>query len=72
MSKMREIKNLNGSNCTIWKRKLGDLLYVKDLVNLEDGGGRLLGMEEKIWKTLDKKCLGIIHKYVDDSIFHHV
>ncbi|KAL5721300.1 hypothetical protein ACHQM5_004959 [Ranunculus cassubicifolius] len=69
----REIEDLVGSNYAIWKKKMEDLLYEKDLAPPIEGDGKMPdGAKESDWKKMDRKCLAKIRKYVDISIFEHV
>ena len=65
--------SLNGSNWTIWKAKMEDLVYCKDLYVLILGvSAKTKDMSDDDWKKLDRKAAGFIRQWLDDSVFHHV
>ena len=65
--------SLNGSNWTIWKAKMEDLLYCKDLYALILGiSAKTKDMSDDDWKKVDRKAVGFIRQWLDDSVFHHV
>jgi len=62
---------MNGKNWNIWKPRMEDLLFSKDLYT------PLLGrpattLDDVAWKMLDRKTVGFIRQWLDDSVFHHV
>lgn len=64
---------LNSSNYSIWKPKMLDILYCKDLYEPVEGDGtKPTETEEKDWKIINRKAVGLIRSWVDISQFHHV
>ena len=52
---------LNNTNWLIWKPKMEDILYCKDLFEpVEGDSGKPAEMSEKDWIKLNKKCIGTI------------
>lgn len=50
-----------------------NLFNVKDLASpIEDEGKKSTSTHDKEWKTLEWTCLGLIQKYDDDLMFHHI
>ncbi|KAJ8476439.1 hypothetical protein OPV22_020166 [Ensete ventricosum] len=65
--------SLNGNNWMIWKPRKEDLLYCKDLYgHLQGDSAKLTSMTDNEWKRLDRKTVGFIRQWLDDSVFHHV
>ena len=65
--------NLNESNWMIWKSKMEDLLYCKDLfAPVERDSAKPKTTSEDDWKKLNQKAVGYIRQWLDDSVFHHV
>lgn len=53
---------LNGRNYVIWKAKMEDMLFYKDL-NSPIKGGKLEKMSDDNWKKLNRKTIGVIRHY---------
>ena len=50
-----------------------DLLYCKDLYGpLQGDSAKPTTMTDDEWKRLDRKTIGFIRQWLDDSVFHHV
>ncbi|MGV7994802.1 hypothetical protein PJP12_29450, partial [Mycobacterium kansasii] len=65
--------SLNGSNWTLWKAKMEDLLYCKDPYSPILGiSAKSKDMSDDDWKKMDRKAVGFIRQWLDDSVFHHV
>ena len=63
---------LNGSNYSIWKPSMLDLLYCKDLfLPLLGDESKPKEMSEGEWKILHRKTVGYIRRFLDHNIFHH-
>lgn len=63
---------LSASNYSIWKPKMEDILYCKDLYDLILGDeAKPSTMSEGDWKKLDMKTICTIRQWIDDSIFLH-
>ncbi|KAL6211098.1 hypothetical protein ACLB2K_016326 [Fragaria x ananassa] len=63
--------SFNGRNYTIWKAKMEDLLYCKDLSSPIEGN-KPNAMSDEEWKKLNRKCIGVIRQWLDDNVFHHI
>lgn len=63
--------SLNGNNWQIWKAKMEDLLYSKDLYDPIDGK-KPEDMSEDDWKKENQKVVACIRQWLDDVVFHHV
>ena len=63
---------LKGSNYSIWKPSMLDLLYCKDLyLPLEGDSAKPEKMSEEEWKILHRKTVRYIRRFLEHSIFHH-
>ena len=50
-----------------------DILYCKDLHEpIEGVEAKLEGTSDANWKKMNRKAIGHIREWVDDSVFHHV
>ncbi|GKV11932.1 hypothetical protein SLEP1_g23145 [Rubroshorea leprosula] len=64
---------LNTSNCSLWKTLIEDKLFCKDLYDpIEHKGIKPAKINDADWKKIDRKACGIICKWVDMSVIHHV
>ncbi|KAA8519832.1 hypothetical protein F0562_014078 [Nyssa sinensis] len=64
---------LNNMNWLIWKPKLEDILYCKDLYEpIERDTAKPKDMDDEKWKRLNRKTIGNIRQWLDDSVFSHV
>ena len=64
---------LTASNYSIWKTRMKDILYSKELFEpIEYRGYKLVTTTEDEWKKLNRKTIGHIRQWVDHSVFHHV
>ena len=63
---------LNASNFSIWKPRMEDMLYCKDLFDPIDGDEAQGDKEDKDWERMNRKTVGFIRQWIDDSVFHHV
>ena len=64
---------LNSSNYSIWKPRIEDLLFVRDLYDPIEGDDRRPdGKTDEEWSKLNRKAMAVIRQLVEDSIFHHV
>ena len=72
-SNVSRMISLNGNNWMIWKPRMEDLLYCKDLYGpLQGDSAKPTTMIDDEWKRLDRKTIGFIRQWLDDSVFHHV
>lgn len=64
---------LKASNQPTWKIKMEDLLYCNDFYEAVEGDKSKSGdMKDDNWKKLNKKCMGLIQRWVDELVFHHI
>ena len=64
---------LTSSNYSIWKPRMKDILYCKDLYAPIDGdNSKPKDMSEAEWKIMHRKTVALIRQWVDQSVFHHV
>ena len=64
---------LTSSNYSIWKPRMEDILYCKDLYTSIDGDkSKPKDMSEAEWKIMHRKTVALIRQWVDQSVFHHV
>ena len=64
---------LISSNYSIWKPRMEDILYCKDLYAPIDGNkSKPKDMSEAEWKIMHRKTVALIRQWVDQSVFHHV
>ena len=50
-----------------------DILYCKDLYDLIEGdSAKPEDKTEKEWEIMNRKTIGMIRQWLDDSVFHHV
>ncbi|MGV8048355.1 hypothetical protein PJP07_29550, partial [Mycobacterium kansasii] len=65
--------SLNGSNWTIWKANMEDLLYCKDLYSPILGiSAKSKDMSDDDWKKMNREAVRFIRQWLDDFVFHHV
>ena len=64
---------LTASNYSIWNTRMEDILYCKELFeSIECRSYKLVIATEDEWKKLNRKIIGKIRQWVDQSVFHHV
>ncbi|KAM1052978.1 hypothetical protein ACFX2C_000527 [Malus domestica] len=64
---------LTNSNWVTWKPRMKDILYCKDLHEpIEGDAAKPESMSDAEWKKMNRKVIGTIRQWVDDSVFHHV
>ena len=57
----------------IWKPRMKDLLYCKDLYGPMQGDSvKHTTMTDDEWKRLDRKTVGFIWQWLDDSVVHYI
>ncbi|KAK8921663.1 hypothetical protein KSP39_PZI019972 [Platanthera zijinensis] len=71
MEQNTRMVSMNGKNWSIWKPRMEDLLYCKDLHAPLTGRPASVKDDEE-WKKMDRKAVGFIRQWLDDSVFHHV
>jgi hypothetical protein len=64
---------LTASNYSIWKTMMEDVLHCKDLFDpIELEGVKLVSTTNEDWNKMNRKAVGYIRQWVDQSVFHHV
>jgi hypothetical protein len=64
---------LIASNYSIWKTRMKDILYCKELFEpIELNGIKPDAKTDDEWNKLNRKAVGHIKQWVDQSVFHHV
>lgn len=61
--------NLTSSNYQTWKTRME---HMKDLHEPILNANRPSGKDEAAWKLLNRKVVGLIQKFTNQSVFHHV
>jgi hypothetical protein len=74
---MEELSNsmvkLTASNYSIWKTRMKDILYCKELFEpIELNVIKPDAKTDDEWKKLNRKAVGHIRQWVNQSVFHHV
>ena len=50
-----------------------DILYCKDLYDpIEGNSAKPEDKTDKEWKRMNRKMIGMVKQWLDDSVFHHV
>jgi len=64
---------LKSGNYSIWKSKMEDLLYGKDLFSpVKLGNDKPESTTKEAWEKEHRKALGLIRQWVDISLYSHV
>nr|KYP32380.1 hypothetical protein KK1_046963 [Cajanus cajan] len=64
---------LDSTNYSIWKSRMENLLFCRDLYDpIEASGTKPADKSEEDWKKANKKTIGMIRKWIDQRIYHHV
>jgi hypothetical protein len=64
---------LNGSNWPLWKGKMLDILYYKDMyAPIECDTAKPKETSDVEWKKLNLQVVGLIRQWVDDKVYHHI
>lgn len=63
---------LNGSNYHLWKRKMEDLLYVKDYYLPVFSTEKPASKTDNEWTIAHKQVCGYIRQWVDDNVLNHI
>jgi transposase InsO family protein len=64
---------LTASNYSIWKTRMEDVLYCKDLFDpIEMEGVKPISTTNEDWNKMNRKAVGYIRQWIDQSVFHHV
>lgn len=63
---------LTSSNYSMWKSRMEDILYCKDLYKPIEEENKPENKTEDAWKLDNRKAVGLIRQHIDQSIFQHV
>ncbi|KAL4561013.1 hypothetical protein LXL04_033173 [Taraxacum kok-saghyz] len=64
---------LTPTNYNMWKPRMEDLLYLKELAEpLEKKGVKPDTKTDDVWMRINKKTVAQIRQWIDYSVFHHV
>ncbi|CAL8169104.1 unnamed protein product [Prunus armeniaca] len=64
---------LTTSNYSIWKPRMEDILYCKDLYEpFQLLGQKPAEKSDDAWSIMNRKAVRQIRQWVDQSVFHHV
>lgn len=65
--------SLNGSNWQLWKRRMVDLLYCNDMhAPILGESSKPETMSKQDWDLLNRKVVGHIRLWVDDSLYNYI
>lgn len=65
--------SLTASNYPMWKSRIKDLLYSKDLFDpVELKGVKPAAKSDADWKKMNMKTISLIRRWIDNSEYHHV
>ncbi|GFZ21458.1 hypothetical protein Acr_29g0006200 [Actinidia rufa] len=60
-------------NYAIWKPKMEDILFCKDLHDpLENKGEKPLETKDEEWRKMNRKTIGLIRQCIGHEVFYHV
>ncbi|KAF7143342.1 hypothetical protein RHSIM_Rhsim05G0201800 [Rhododendron simsii] len=64
---------LTSAHYSIWKPRIEDVLYTKDLyLPIYGDTKKPQGTSDEDWKVTNRKAVALIRTWVDQSVFHHV
>ncbi|GFS40774.1 hypothetical protein Acr_00g0070470 [Actinidia rufa] len=64
---------LSATNYAIWKSRMEDILFCKDLHDpLENKGEKPIATKDEEWRKMNKKMIGLIRQCIGYEVFHHV
>ena len=64
---------LKSQNYGIWKSRMKDLLYMKDLHEpIKGKEAWCADLDDKKWAQLNQNIVGTIRSCIDQSVYHHV
>ena len=64
---------LSATNYAIWKPRMEDILFCKDLHDpLENKGEKPLATKDEEWRKMNRKTIGLIRQCIGHEVFHHV
>ncbi|GFZ00919.1 hypothetical protein Acr_14g0005540 [Actinidia rufa] len=64
---------LSAINYAIWKPRMEDILFCKDLHDpLENKGEKPEAKKDEEWRKMNRKTIGLIRQCIGHEVFHHV
>ena len=64
---------LSATNYAIWKPRMEDILFCKDLHDpLENKGEKPIATRDEEWRKMNRKTIGLIRQCIGHEVFHHV
>ncbi|GFY86925.1 hypothetical protein Acr_05g0005640 [Actinidia rufa] len=64
---------LSATNYAIWKPRMEDILFCKDLHDpLENKGEKPEATKDEEWRKMNRKTIGLIRQCIGHEVFHHV
>ena len=70
---MSDMENLNGTNFSMWKAQMEDILILKDqYFPIEGATSKPSSMTDEEWNNLDKKVIATIRKYLAKKVYFNV
>ncbi|PKI40027.1 hypothetical protein CRG98_039597 [Punica granatum] len=64
---------LNATKYSIWKSRMEDLLFCRDLYDpIEGDSTKPKYKDDKAWERTNRKTIGLIRQWIGNSIYHHV
>lgn len=73
VSSLSSMIMLSAQNFAIWKPRMEDLLYTKDLMDpIDFKGVKPEATSAENWRKLNRKAVGLIRQYVGLEVFHHI
>jgi len=64
---------LDSTNYSIWKSRMEDLLFCRGLYDpIEEKCVKTIGKSDGDLKKINRKTIGVIKQWINQSIYHHV
>lgn len=64
---------LTSSNYALWKSRMEDILFCKDLYDpIELGSAKPIEIKDIDWKKMHRKVVGTNRQWVDNNVYHHI
>ena len=64
---------LSAMNYAIWKLRMKDILFCKDLHDpLENEGDKPTSTKDEKWRKMNRNAIGLIRQCIGHEVFHHV
>ena len=62
---------LSATNYAIWKPRMEDILFCKDLHDpLENKGEKPVAKKDEEWRKMNRKTIGLIRQCIGHEVFH--